>query len=75
MPLQYNTWTKFFQARLEDDKSFGELSESPIAPFINATKGHLENPDRVRLSVASNKFNFILVTGQDRTRQDSPTSP
>jgi hypothetical protein len=69
MPLQYNTWTEFFKARLEDDKSFGELSESPIAPFNNATKSHLENPNRLRLSVASDKFNFILVTGPDKTRQ------
>jgi hypothetical protein len=67
MPLLYNTWTQFFQARLEENRSYLELSESPISPFNNATKSHAGNPDRLRLSVASNKFNFILLTGPDKT--------
>ena len=67
MPLLYNTWTEFFQARLEENGSYGELSESPISPFNDATKSHVGNPDRLRLSVASNKFNFILVTGPDKS--------
>ncbi len=67
MPLLYNTWTEFFQAKLEENGSYGELSESPISQFNDATKSHVGNPDRLRLSVASNKFNFILVTGPDKS--------
>jgi hypothetical protein len=67
MPLQYTTWTEFFQARLEENGSYGKLSESPITPFNDATRSHTENPDGLRLSVASNKFNFILATGPEKT--------
>ncbi len=63
MPIQYNTWLEFFRARQRDDSSFCELLGSSMDLFNETTTSHLNDPNGLRLSVASNKFNFVLVTG------------
>jgi hypothetical protein len=63
MPIQYNTWLEFFQARQRDDGSFRELLGSSMDPFNDTTTSHLNDPNGLRLSVALNKFNFVLVAG------------
>jgi hypothetical protein len=62
MSLLYNTWTEFFKAHGKEEGPFCELLSSHIAPFNDVTKTRLGDPNELWLSIASNKFNFILAT-------------
>ena len=67
MPFKYNTWNDFYHAKHAEGGNYRALFDSKVKSFNDASLNHLNDPNALKVTVASSRFHFILLPGTDRT--------
>ena len=67
MPPKYNTWVDYYRGLRDSGGPFRELFDSKISTFNEFTWDHVNNDKSLKLTIASNKYSFLLLPGANKT--------
>jgi hypothetical protein len=63
---KYNTWKDFYHDKHLEGGTFRELFDSSVTTFNKTSLDHLNDSKTLKVTVASSRFTFILLPGQDK---------
>ena len=64
---QYTNWKDFYRAKHLEGGTFQDLFDSSVQAFNETSLEHLNDSKSLKLTVASSRFNFVLLPGIDKS--------